>query len=276
MPMFARTKARKVLRVAGPPILHVVGTTALVGQSEAGRLTAAFGPWEPRASAVLTVAGIAVAGTGLVWSAFDRSRSEHDRTENRRLRSTEDVVRARLDRARKSLRRQAEQALVILSYRLRLDAEACVSLYLFHAGQLVEVARWSTNTRLRLPGRGRYPLTSGCIGRAWTDGQHEVNALPDPVTDIQRYLAVQAGYGIDGPTARNMRMKSRSYTAIRIDEPDGTHPLGVVLIESRSPLPLPTEKLNRYLRGGPARYIAYLLPALTPEPDDGDGDPQDL
>lgn len=141
---------------------------------------------------------------------------------------------ARSDRERTA---QAMQDLVrwLLIEACRQGAFAEVhqraSVYVHAGGEFVMVARWSRNADLSRPGRGVYPDNCGVIARAWQSREFYAREWPE---DLDDWIEVQASFGVAESVARDLRMRSRSIAAWRIDDVDH-RPVGVVVTESEQP-----------------------------------------
>jgi len=133
--------------------------------------------------------------------------------------------------ALRSLRRSE---LSLLARQLGYFSTERISLFAHDRDGFVLVARHSANPRFEAPGRTRYPLGEGCLGKAWDDGSAAVVDLPDPAqdpTDWQRALLDRWNMPLE--TSAALVMKARTCIAIRIDTAGARAPIGVVVFESQ-------------------------------------------
>jgi hypothetical protein len=120
---------------------------------------------------------------------------------------------------------------------LPLDTASRVSLFLDTGTALTLLARHSPNTRYcRCTGQATYPHDRGVLGRAWNLGAAEEKGLASPgqtrdERPDERWIEQQHGrWGIPREEAAALTMRSRSYAAVRLAEPNG-RPLGVLIVE---------------------------------------------
>lgn len=106
-----------------------------------------------------------------------------------------------------------------------------VTLYFHDAARdrFVTCARYSPNPRFKAAGRPEYPINEGCIAKGWEHGWHFDNAFPsDPSERASRHAG---GYGMPRRTANNLKMPSRLYAAMRINDVED-RPIAVMVVES--------------------------------------------
>jgi hypothetical protein len=141
------------------------------------------------------------------------------------------------------LRRDAEQQSLAkseaLGHTLRLllrkIAEHCgvdnnsdrASVYFFHEGRFVMLARYSQHPVHGEPGRRDYPTGQGAIGDAWDLGSIVVDLPPTRARWEQRLVSK---HGYTQAEASALRMHSQSIAALRIEADHRA--VGVVVFES--------------------------------------------
>jgi hypothetical protein len=125
--------------------------------------------------------------------------------------------------------------LILLSKELEFGDTERISVYKHEGRAFVMLGRYSKNPLFDQSGRGIYPDSEGCIGRAWTSSESTVSNLPDPETNLAAYIAEVQKWNLSESTIRSLRMKSRSYAAFAIDDSKGARRIAVVVFESVLP-----------------------------------------
>lgn len=155
------------------------------------------------------------------------------------------VIELQTDRARlvEGRRRLLRQQLIPLGRKLGFYSSERLSLYLRQGPHLLLVGRFSANPAFEerssddLP----WPIDQGVLGFAWRERQWSPGELTDPLSSYENWVAEQVSRcAISEQVARSLRMKARTYAAIRIENRYGTDPLGVLIAEStrvRSAIP---------------------------------------
>lgn len=133
-----------------------------------------------------------------------------------------------------------------------------ITLYRFDDTHFVPTGRYSKNKEYKKSGRTQYPKSEGFIGLAWATGEYEVNSLPES-SRRKYYQAIRTHCNIDESTLRDMKMKSRAYYCVNLDDEHGD-PVAVIVFESTHPnLPRPPEEIGKLLKGS---YGQLLVSAI--------------
>ncbi|MBL4617751.1 MAG: LapA family protein [Robiginitomaculum sp.] len=111
--------------------------------------------------------------------------------------------------------------------------QARISIYVHENsdGHFIPCGRYSPNPELRKPGRTLYPDNQGCIAKGWQNGWHFDKDFPETSSRHKSYC--QSQYDIPKNTHDGMKMRSRVYAALRLDDLSG-NPLAVMVIESKN------------------------------------------
>lgn len=135
--------------------------------------------------------------------------------------------------------------LYVIFAQMSLTSEERISLYRHEGKAFIMIGRYAANPVYQKTGRAWYPDDQGGIGKAWTDGYHEVSSLPDPCEKSEAYLAVlRDDYGMPTATAERLTMRSRSLAAYSIYNIQGTHPVAVIVFESTRSMALDMKALR--------------------------------
>lgn len=146
------------------------------------------------------------------------------------------------------------------------DNETRISVYQHHDQErrFVLVGRASKSPTLCEAGRASYPDNRGLIADAWQKGTaHDTVRY----TDVEKWINYQVNNkGLIRSDAEHIKMKSRSYLGVRIDD-DDTRPLGILMLESLEKDTV-TTKHAETASSHPAfaRLRALLRAAPTPPP----------
>ena len=135
-----------------------------------------------------------------------------------------------------------------------------ISVYKHDGKAFVMLGRYSKDPEYIKRGRSVYPDNEGCIATAWRDGEAFVNGLPDPSSDLNGYVdALKDQWDVNKTTARNFKMKSRSYGAYAVEDLSGIRRIAVVVIESCCVDVLDDDRLKELLSSYEGRRIAHFL-----------------
>jgi hypothetical protein len=157
----------------------------------------------------------------------------------------------------------------LLSDSLKHFSTERVSLFLPVPDGFRLVARWSRAPGLLGTTRTIYPPNEGCLSSAWAAGSAAVTDLPDPLSDIEGWLAAQRQWGLSDETALSMTMRSRTYAAFRIEAAQpGKEALGVIVFESQlvpggSAAKLRESELRTAIQGGEAHRLRVYLEQMA-------------
>jgi len=151
----------------------------------------------------------------------------------RKLHEEIEQSRAQIDEIGNNIKFLFDGLLLNLSKRLdfKQGDQARISIYVHENsdGKFIPCGRYSPNPELRKPGRTSYPDSQGCIAQGWQHGWHFDNGFPETNSRHKNYCHSQ--YGIPPNTHDSLKMKSRVYAALRLDDFSG-NPLAVMVIES--------------------------------------------
>jgi len=104
-----------------------------------------------------------------------------------------------------------------------------VTLYIHDkVDKFISFGRYSTNPKFRNPGRSEYPDDKGAISHAWNDGWHFINNTEGGFDFVNFNKNT---YGLTADVLKKIKMKSRMYGAMRIDNQRGEQ-IAIILVES--------------------------------------------
>jgi hypothetical protein len=180
------------------------------------------------------------------------------------------LVERRAKVAEAALKSLADVELDFLCKRLGYYSTERVSIFVpVHEGFKLKV-RYSLSPTHRTAGRSLYPLGEGCLGHAWKAGSAFSLNVPDPKQSLHLwYQYLEREWGVPRATAERIRMRCRTYAAIRIDSDSRPRqPLGVVVIESElipdaTAAKLKRQDIEKVIKGEAGERIRALLTQLT-------------
>lgn len=142
-----------------------------------------------------------------------------------------------------------------------------ISLYVFDkSGHFVLAARYSENPSWERPGRAKLPADRGIIGKAWQAGWVFDNNFPDPLEDFASYAEYcRQVYTYEWKVVHEMKMKSRLYCAMRVEDQSPLHQkIGVVVIESTDCNRYTETELAAILKEHEGEFISSLMTNFGP------------
>ena len=150
--------------------------------------------------------------------------------------------RMRTETAERAIARLAREELRQVVNTLGVYSNGRVSLFRAHHDDHFDlVARFSLNPTFdHGPGRGRYPMHEGALGKVWAEHKWFGPSLPSAGAvggpPSQRWIEQQRRvFGVSQDVAANLTMRTRTYGGVRVDL--GGRCLGVLLFEDLRPLP---------------------------------------
>ncbi len=111
-------------------------------------------------------------------------------------------------------------------------------------GAFIMVGRHSLSYDFEQHGRGMYPASEGCIGRAFSNGEFFDASLPDPNYKRRYIRHVSRKHNMDKETVANLSMHPRSIAAFAIRDTNKRRRIGVVVFESKKENGLDVDKLR--------------------------------
>lgn len=140
-----------------------------------------------------------------------------------------------------------------------------ISVYRYEDSHFIRIGRYSKNAEYKKSGRERYPFDEGFIGLAWQQGEYFKDELPDPNRKLKGYInEVQGICNIEEETIINMRMKSRSYFCINLDDLSGD-PIAVIVFESTNEkLPIEISEIKHLLESSFGHLIVEVINMSIP------------
>lgn len=103
-----------------------------------------------------------------------------------------------------------------------------LSVYYFHDGEFVMVARYAKNPTFAKPGRGRYKSDQGAIGRTWAEPSGQ--ALVTMPTSKDRWRRSVKNQGFSDPEIDGLSMRSFCIGGHRLEAENTS--VGVLVVES--------------------------------------------
>lgn len=135
----------------------------------------------------------------------------------------------------------------------------------------VPVGRYSSSPRYGEPGRTQYPLSQGCIGKAWDTGWCFDNRIPKPpdaldaasIKDSEFAEYMLENYRIPKTTVSKLTMKSTLIAGYRIDVDEGRESLGIIVVESTDGGRFEEDELKTHLVSQ-SGYLSHMIRVLKP------------
>lgn len=147
----------------------------------------------------------------------------------RELENARTDLETRLDRTGKTLEDMLVDQLRLIATRLTLTYQDRITLYKVDGDLLRCLSRWSARPDLRIRGRATIPASQGSAGRALKRTKHQAT-LPDPETH-PGWWQEQAKMGVPNEVAARLRMRTRHYLSLAVQDRRGDH-IGVIVFES--------------------------------------------
>lgn len=208
-------------------------------------------PWLPWVAGGLLLVGISLNGV-VGWK-------------HKRLVDREAEAKGRAARRSNAMQTIMVAALHTLMHELdHVDfTRARISVYRHKDGHFIRLCRESKDLELARPGRNRYPVDEGLIGRAWRSGTAYVRDLPEDRSEWES--TCHEDWNINDQTVGGIQMQSRSLAGIRL-EVTGTNPrmIGLLVVESLDPRGVKGEVMD-VLRTSTATHLVnhVLVVAVT-------------
>lgn len=139
-----------------------------------------------------------------------------------------------------------------------------ISIYQHHRidRQFVMVGRTSRNPKLNESGRVTYRDSTGLIAEAW---EHEVYHNTERATDPEVWAVNQTRrFRMDINEARSIKMKSRSFLGVRIDD-NNVH-VGILVLESTDPKRITPDHAENIRAHGAFMRLQCMLRAAPKPP----------
>lgn len=125
--------------------------------------------------------------------------------------------------------------LKLLSKNLNFSHNERISVYKVYKNEFIMIGRASESPNLKKPGRNKYPISDGFIGKGWDEGEFYINNLPDPDNrnGTSYYNAIIEHTKIAKEIVDSLKMKSRTYYVYRMDGFDN-EPKALLVAESKN------------------------------------------
>lgn len=135
-----------------------------------------------------------------------------------------------------------------------------ITVYRYVDSHFVPIGRYSKNIEFKKGGRNRYPNSEGYIGIAWKQGELVIEGLPDPDKQFKGYIReVKSKCNIEEMVISEMRMRSRSYYCLNLDNLNGD-PIAVIVFESSNEsLPKNTTEIKHLLDSSFGHLIVDMI-----------------
>ncbi|MCB1383371.1 MAG: hypothetical protein KDJ73_10680 [Notoacmeibacter sp.] len=148
---------------------------------------------------------------------------------------------------------------------LTMDVKSRLTIYKFdnEIKKFRLLGRYSDNAEFRERRRDVYPPDQGVIGKAWSSGECYVKALPNPVTNWDKYADENLKFfGIPRDVLEKIRMKSTCFYAFTLRD-DRSIPFAIILIESVKRDSIDRQKIDQKFENGHAREISAMIKSLA-------------
>lgn len=157
-----------------------------------------------------------------------------------------------------------ERALKILLIRLGAYCKLTghsdrFSVYYFHDGEFVMVARYAKNPTFAAKGRGRYPADQGAIAQAWSEPKGQALVSMPATKDAWRRAAKKQG--LTDEVIAGLSMRSHGLAGYRLEAGDSS--VGVLIAESESHNRITQTHLDLIAGSHIASAIAELVAAFA-------------
>ncbi len=145
-----------------------------------------------------------------------------------------------------------------------------ISLYSYDESEekcFVRLGRFSYNRDFMLSGRKSYPANQGCIAKAWHEGIHFDNGVPDRVANKTEYLKYHQNAQLKREEIQALSMNSRLYFGYRILNKEHKA-LAVIVVESTEPNRFTRDHLQQIFDSD-ALFLSHLIgkmSSLLPQP----------
>ena len=241
-----------------PQILNLVGTIGIALSTIYIDTSLGVAELIKSRAGIWLLISIVVFAIGSIWSAIQNTKLASAR---RKVAALEDA----LSKAQNEYLQMVSLTLMSLADQLNLQCEGTerLSAYKHDGAQFVIVGRYSVNAVFNAMGRRTYPDNQGVIGQAWRSGEGEAIAhgFPDPNKKLEEYAKrVESDWSVPSSISKNFQMKSRSYTALAIEKPQGDkRRIAILVYESTNSNPLDTAKPRKYKTTEAGRRLVELL-----------------
>jgi hypothetical protein len=163
--------------------------------------------------------------------------------------------------------------------RILLSSNCCsvnvrASLYRHNGSGFDLICRYSQKREFAKKGGPRYDDDYGCLGKAWNDGDSQIDGLPDYYDKSATYISeCKRHWGMTKGQVDSLSMKSRNYVGLQISDGKG-ETNAVLIVESMEPAELITTKikdsLNRDLNAIRAFIASHEHIFTTPTSEEQD------
>lgn len=162
-----------------------------------------------------------------------------------------------LEHSRKGFYELLDYELQLLFESNGLTSTDRISIYKHEGHVFTMLGRYSSNPEYQKTGRGIYPDSEGCIGKAWREGKAFLGELPKPGTRLF-YSVLEKEWNIIQEVADSLRMPSRCYAAFGINDSKGRR-IAVIVFESTQPNGIKNAAIEKALQDGEERRLNLFL-----------------
>lgn len=143
---------------------------------------------------------------------------------------------------------------------LEFGYEERITVYRYADSHFIPIGRYAKNIEYKKGGRDKYPYNEGFIGIAWQTGELIIENLPDPNKQFKGYIKqVQSKCTIDEKTVEEMRMKSRSYYCLNLENLSRDAIAVIVFESTNSELPKRTSEIKHLLNSSFGLLIVEII-----------------
>ncbi|WP_333865571.1 hypothetical protein [Sphingobacterium sp.] len=196
---------------------------------------------------VVLVFGILLLISGLIFDIFEGRVQKKIIAENEALKIVIRTLEGQIQKGNsKNLSLQGEyyklcsdfiRSCFLTSFFEINDENSRISLYKNIEKRFVLLGRFSKNPKFNEKGRDSYPESEGFIALGWEKDSFEINNIPEFNSSKGRAYVnhIKSVCSIDHSIIYSLKMKSRSYLIIRINNEDSRKPLGIFVFERLVP-----------------------------------------
>jgi hypothetical protein len=198
-----------------------------------------------------------------IWGGLGLGATVHFTTEKyKRLLNRYTALKSDYDSKQIDCYKLFSNYLYSLSVKLQLGTNERISLYKRDLERYSCIGRFSDHGSYNVKAKRFYPANQGCIAKAWQVGSVTEGASPCPETDWAKYVEYHVKkYGFTEAELNELRMKSRSYFGVRLQNPQNEI-VAVLMLESTSASGLPFSKINKVINDVERRHLVALIESL--------------
>lgn len=149
-------------------------------------------------------------------------------------------------------------------FTANVHTHARVSIYKHKGTHFTLLGRCSDNPKYNKRGLQTYPDDEGFIALGWQQKTYAIHGIPEWQHKGANYIKYMKGKcHIKEDRLRKLTMHSRSFYVLRLDNPDGAQPHGIVVFETINDTPIDTEPIDAVFNKHTKQIIAFIKTMKT-------------